>query len=108
MEVDRRAGRTVLHLYGRLDRQSAPLLKNGFQEMLPLAARLIDVDLAAVNRVDGMGLAVLVWAWRLTREQGMELRLMRMRPNVREIVARMNLHHLLQVVEDRELLVVPE
>ncbi len=102
VELDMEPGRAVMHLSGRLERQSAPMLKNGFQEIFPLISRSIDVDLAGVDRVDGMGLAALVWAWRLAQESGLELRLMRMRPYVQEIVAKMNLHHLLQIVGDRE------
>ncbi|MHB0871546.1 MAG: STAS domain-containing protein [Chloroflexota bacterium] len=108
IEVDRESGRTVLHLHGRLDAQSAPALKKGFQELLPLASRYIDVDLAAIDRVDGVGLAALVWAWRLTQDHGLELRLTRMRPYVREIVSKMNLHHLLQIVDGREFLLIAE
>lgn len=108
IEIDRESGRTVLHLHGRLDSQSAPFLKRGFEEVLPLISRCVDVDLAAVDRVDGVGLAALVWAWRLTRDHGLELRLTRMRPFVREIVSRMNLHHLLQIVDDREFLLIAE
>lgn len=108
IEVDRESGRTVLHLHGRLDAQSAPALKKGFQDLLPLASRYIDVDLAAIDRVDGVGLAALVWAWRVAQDHGLELRLTRLRPYVREIVSKMNLHHLLQIVDDREFLLIAE
>lgn len=108
MEIDLKPGRTMLHLHGRLDRQSAPVLKGGFQEVVAHATRSIDVDLAGVDRVDGLGLAALVWSWRFAQNSGLELRLTRMRPDVREIVTKMNLHHLLEIVEDRGSLLLPE
>lgn len=105
-EITRQAGDTVLHLRGRLDGHSAPVLKGGFQEIIPLRSGTILVDMEGVDRVDGMGLAALVWAWRLARECGGTLRLTRLRPPVREIVAKMSLHYLLEVAEDR--LLVPQ
>ena len=44
-------------------------------------------------------LAALVWAWGNAREQGRELRLTQTRPDLREIVARLNLHQLLRIVD---------
>lgn len=108
MEIDLKPGRTILHLRGRLDRQSALVLKDGFREIVAQTSKSIDVDLVGVDRVDGLGLAALVWSWRLALDSGLELRLTRMRPDVRAIVTKMNLHHLLQIVEDRGPLHIPE
>jgi len=98
VEVDRKLPRTVLHLSGRLDQQSAPLLKDAIREFVALTPTDIDVNLASVQRVDGVGLAALVWAWGNAREHGRELRLIQVRPDVLAIVERLNLHQLLCVV----------
>ena len=95
-----KSGATVVSLHGRLDQQSAAVLKEGFADVISLSARSIDVDLGGVSRVDGMGLAALVWSWGLARERGRELRLLHMPSATRQIVAKMNLHHVLPVVED--------
>ena len=98
--VSLKPGSTVLTLRGRLDQQSASVLKNGFSEVVSLSPRSIDLDLGGVTRLDGMGLAALVWSWGLARDRGRELRLMHVPSETRALVTRMNLHHLLQVVED--------
>ena len=95
-----KSGATVLSLQGRLDQQSAGVLKEGFPEVMSLTTRSIDVDLSGVSRVDGMGLAALVWAWGFARERGLVLRLLHMPAATRQIVTKMNLHHVLQVIED--------
>lgn len=102
LEVERKPAHTILHLRGRLDSQSASVMKASIQEILPADTRYIDVDLRGVERVDGVGLAALVWTWHLVRECGGELRLIHLTPQIREIVMRMRLHQLLKIVEDRE------
>jgi len=98
--VSFKPGTTVLSLRGRLDQQSASVLKEGFSEVILLSPYSIDFDLGGVTRLDGMGLAALVWSWGLAHERGRELRLMHMPSETRALVTRMNLHHLLHVVED--------
>jgi len=98
VQVDRKLPRTVLHLGGRLDQQSAPLLKDAIRELVTFTPTDIDVNLAGVQGVDGVGLAALVWAWGNAREHGRELRLTQVRPDVLAIVERLNLHQLLCVV----------
>ena len=98
--VSFKPGATVLALRGRLDQQSASVLKEGFSEVVSLSPHSIDLDLGGVTRLDGMGLAALVWSWGLARDRGRELRLMHMPSETRALVTRMNLHHVLQVVED--------
>jgi anti-anti-sigma factor len=105
VEVDNTSGYTVLRLKGRLDHQSAPALKDRFRDVVARASHRIDLDLAAVDRVDGLGLAALVWARGLARDCGVELRLTRMGPHVRDMVAKMNLHHLLEIAH--EPLIIP-
>jgi anti-anti-sigma factor len=98
--VSFKTGTTILSLGGRLDQHSAPLLKEGFHEIVALTPRAIDIDLSSVNRIDGIGLAALVWSWGLAHQRGRQLRLLHVPSATREIVSRMNLHHVLQVVED--------
>jgi anti-anti-sigma factor len=98
--VSLKPGSTVLTLRGRLDQQSASELKKGISEVVSLSPRSIDLDLGGVTRLDGMGLAALVWSWGFARDRGRELRLMHVPSETRALVTRMNLHHLLQVVED--------
>jgi anti-anti-sigma factor len=98
--VSFKPGATVLSLRGRLDRQSAAVLKEGFSEVVALTPRSIDFDLGGVTRLDGMGLAALVWSWGLAHKRGRELRLVHMPSETRALVTKMNLHHVLQVVED--------
>lgn len=107
-EIFRQANGLAIRLNGRLDGHSAPILKEGFQEIANHSPTSIEVDLGGVHRIDGMGLAALVWAWRLIQECGGQLKLVRLQPSVREIVVRMNLHCLLEIVEeDDKLLAVP-
>ena len=100
LSVSFKPGSTVLSLAGKLDQHSAPVLKEGFHEVVALSPHSIDVDLGGVSRVDGMGLAALVWSWGLAHERGRELRLLHVPSATREIVTRMNLHHVLPVLED--------
>ena len=106
VEMDRKSGRTVLRLGGHLDTQSALVLKRAVQAVLPIAPKSVEIDLAEVDRVDGSGLAALVWAWHLGRQCGCGIRVVRLAPEVREIVARMNLHHLLEIVDEQASLVL--
>jgi anti-anti-sigma factor len=100
-DVASKPGVTVLQLRGRLDRQSAPLLKNAVREIVDRTTTSIDVDMSGVERVDGVGLAALVWAWGNASQGGRQLRLTHARPNVMELVAKLNLHQLLQIVDGR-------
>jgi anti-anti-sigma factor len=99
MGLNRDSERTIVQLHGRLDRQSAPVLKDATREIVALSGARIDIDMVGVDRVDGVGLAALVWAWGNARDGGHELRLTHVRPYVREIIAKMNLHQLLRIVE---------
>ncbi len=98
--VSFKTGTTVLSLAGKLDQHSAPVLKEGFPRIVALTPRSIDLDMSGVSRVDGVGLAALVWSWGFAQEQGCELRLLHVPSATREIVTRMNLHHVLPVLED--------
>jgi len=106
VEIIREAAGTVVRLEGRLDGQSAPVLKEGFQEVMSMGSSFIEVDLGGVSRIDGVGLAALVWAWRLAQEVGGHLRLARLQPQIREIAARIGLNSLLEITE-KEPLVTP-
>jgi anti-anti-sigma factor len=99
IHIERQPDRTSVLLSGRLDSHTAKEFKQSLQDALVSAAACIDVDLAGVTAVDGMGLASLVWAWRTAASGGRELRVSRMRPKVRELVERMNLHLLMRIVE---------
>jgi anti-anti-sigma factor len=99
MGLTRDSEHTVVQLNGHLDRQSAPALKDATREIVGLSGARIDIDMGGVDRVDGVGLAALVWAWGHARDGGRELRLMHVRPYVREIIEKMNLNHLLKIVE---------
>src|ERR1700694_316859 len=100
MRVEEVAGRTVAYLNGQLDSHSTPEFKKLCREILAGTAHSVDVNLAGVTRMDGMGLASLVGAWRVAETGGKEFRLLQMGQPTRELVERMNLHLLLRIIEE--------
>src|ERR1700738_5121371 len=96
VEIEQRPGRTVLRVSGQLESRSAAAFKKTFRGLLGLTGQLLDVDLGQVTRMDGVGLASLVWAWSQAKGCGKELRVTRMRQPHRQLVEQMNLHQLLR------------
>jgi anti-anti-sigma factor len=101
MRIEQQPGRTVLYLSGPLESHSALDFKKTFRTLVGSAARSVDIDLGGVTRLDGVGLASLVWAWREATSRGKEVRVTQVRPPVRQLVEQMNLHLLLRFVEER-------
>ncbi|HRL13014.1 MAG TPA: STAS domain-containing protein [Aggregatilineales bacterium] len=61
--------RTVIHLTGRLDAQSAPSVRTLFADVVVGGHNLIVIDLAGVPFVDSSGLSALVSCLRAAREK---------------------------------------
>ena len=99
IRIEQQSDRTAVLLNGRLDSHGATVFKQSLSQALGGGPACIDVDLSGVTSVDGMGLASLVWAWRSAASTGCELRVVRMRTQVREIAERMNLHLLMRITE---------
>lgn len=93
----RPGGRTVLRLEGKLVAATAPLLKQGIQASRK--ALHLDIDLAGLAHADGVGLAVLVRLSSLLAEAGGSLRVVNPTPALRTMMTRVNLHHLIDIVE---------
>jgi anti-anti-sigma regulatory factor len=93
----RHDGRLVLRLEGKLVSATAPLLKAVFADG-PQAVHL-DLDLAGCTRADGMGLATVVRLGAVLTAAGGSLRVVNLPPALRQTVMRINLHHLVDIVE---------
>jgi anti-anti-sigma factor len=94
---ERHENRLVLRLEGRLDGATTRLLKQAFEANTQ--ALHLDLDLAACPRADGVGLATLVRIATLVSGRGGALRVVNLPPALRGIVARINLHHLIDIAE---------
>src|SRR5579885_3324594 len=70
----------VARLYGRLDIDSSPGLRNQLLTLIETQpAKLLDIDLSAVTHLDSAGLATLIEALRVARAHQIELRLQGLR-----------------------------
>ena len=63
----------VIRIQGELDIATAPTLESALLHALDSEAASIFLDLGRVRFIDSMGLRVLVWAARESREDGKEL-----------------------------------
>ena len=66
---------SVIRVEGELDIATAPALESALLHALDSEAPSIVLDLERVSFIDSMGLRVLVWAARQSREDGDRLRI---------------------------------
>jgi len=77
-EIIREPGGLILRLAGRLDSRSSQILKEGLQEIVKFGPVSFELDLGEVSRIDGVGLAAIVWAKQLVEGRGGQLKIVRL------------------------------
>lgn len=83
----------TLRLAGALDQPGSRLLKQALSRILENpAVQTVHLDLADVRKVDGSGLAALVWAARQAATSARTLRLVNCPPTVRTLAQQLHLH----------------
>ena len=75
VRIDEDGDSLAVRVAGELDIATAPALESALLHALDSAAASILVDLERVSFIDSMGLRVLVWAARESREDGDRLRI---------------------------------
>ena len=75
VRTDENGDSLAVRATGDLDMASAPELENALSHALDSGAASIVLDLERVSFIDSMGLRVLVWAARESRENGNRLRI---------------------------------
>jgi len=90
VDIDRNEDVAVLQCRGRIVRGEATYLLRDVVTS-QRNARIVVLDLSAVDAVDGNGLGVLVFVHRWTRDQGVQLKLVNPSPLLREMLVRTRL-----------------
>jgi len=75
VHIDENQDRLAVRVAGELDIATAPALESALLHALDSEAASIVLDLERVSFIDSMGLRVLVWAARESREDGDRLRI---------------------------------
>ena len=83
----------VAALAGRLDADEAP---NALARLQGLDGPLT-LDCAELEYISSAGLGVVVQTFKRLKAQGQDLKLVRLRPNVRNVFTYAGLHRLLQI-----------
>jgi len=74
--VDHGEAGALVHLNGRLDIDSSPLLRDRLLAMLgEQSMRAVTIDLAKVSYLDSSGVATLIEGLKVARQRGIALRL---------------------------------
>ena len=73
--IDEDGDSLAVHAAGELDIATAPKLKDALLHAMESGAASIVLDLERVSFIDSMGLRMLVWAARESREDGNRLRI---------------------------------
>ena len=75
VRTDQDGDSLMVRAAGELDMNSAPELEDALSHALDSGAASIVLDLERVSFIDSMGLRLLVWAARESRENGNRLRI---------------------------------
>jgi anti-sigma B factor antagonist len=97
---DRDAGEvTVLEVEGRLDATTAPSFKNHVKDLSQKGRIRFVADLSAVNFLDSSGLGVLVSALRQVGQQGGDVKIAALRPEMKSLFALTRLNKVFEIHE---------
>ncbi len=91
---------TIVALQGNLDAQSAPERRRQLKEVIADGGTLLALDLSGVKFMDSMGLAVLLTALKLARNEGGDVVLLRPIGQVRFLLELTRLDRIFAVCED--------
>lgn len=89
-------GTNVVRCTGRLNVETAPLLKTQVKPLL-LPKRRVILDLTDLTHMDSAGLGALVGLYVSAKSAGCELQLMNLTPRIREILSITNLLSLFEL-----------
>lgn len=106
IDVSPRAASTVVTLAGDIDIQTAPALRERLAS-LPQSARLVVVDLSAVEFLDSSGVGALVGAAAALRDAGGSLRLACPPPRVQKVFRISRLAEVIPIYDDVDEAVHP-
>lgn len=90
---------TVLELEGRLDATTAPAFKNHVSGLSQQGRVRFVADLSAVNFLDSSGLGVLVSILRQVGQQGGDVKIAALRPEMKSLFALTRLNKVFEIHE---------
>ncbi len=92
----------IIGLQGRLDANSAPALKDIWEEYASRGMHSLLVDLHRVEFIDSIGIATLVNGMKQLRSRGGDLKLIGIQPSVRSIFELMTLDKVFTIYASEE------
>ena len=104
-EAPQNAGVSILRVSGYVDTTTSPDLERRLQALLREKRYHIVVDLAGVEYISSAGWGIFISEIREIREQGGDLKLAGMVPDVREVFDLLEFENILQAYSDSELAV---
>jgi anti-sigma B factor antagonist len=96
LQMDTRAGVTVMRPHGRLDLVTAPGVKQQIAETIADGHVRLVIDLASVTFIDSSGLGLLIGSLKAARIAGGDLRIARPTEQARVILELTTLDQILQ------------
>jgi anti-sigma B factor antagonist len=102
-EAPQNAGVSILRVSGYVDTTTSPDLERRLQALLREKRYHIVVDLAGVEYISSAGWGIFISEIREIREQGGDLKLAGMIPDVREVFDLLEFENILQAYPDSEL-----
>ncbi len=86
IEVEKRAGASLIRVIGEVDLYSSPELRKTVLKVIPKAAEGVEVDLSGVEYIDSSGVATLVEGLRSAREHDKKFILVSPSPGVMQVL----------------------